>query len=485
MKAGHGNLNESTSAFSSIWRSSPIDLHIYNGYDMNNIKRERVSDTTAMSIPSDDEIRKILVDRIDVRRQSVGIVVGVIEGNEKRVIPYGHLDVDDPRPLNGDTIFEIGSITKVFTRLLLADMAQRGEVALNDPASKYLPSKVRMPERNGRVITLIDLVTHTSGLPREAGNMIYTDTGNPYADYTIGQLYDFLSNYSLKRDIGSEREYSNLGFGLLGHVLARKADSDYESLVRSRICVPLGMNDTRIIFTPDMKKRLAAGHDPGLTFVENWDFPALPGFGALRSTVNDLLIFLSAHLDPIGSPLEPAITYAQRKVPGPAGQEGMDMNLGWGISKINGKEICWHNGGTGGYCSWTGFSPADRAGVVVLSNTGWLVDDIAFHLLDADYPLAKPPSEHTEIEVDTGLYDSYIGTYKVGPDFALTVSCDGDRLFSKATGMAKYEIYPESEHDFFYKVMDAQITFVTGDDGYASELILHIDRSDDHLKRVD
>jgi hypothetical protein len=75
--------------------------------------------------------------------------------------------------------------------------------------------------------------------------------------------------------------------------------------------------------------------------------------------------------------------------------------------------------------------------------------------------------------------------YKVGPDFAMTVSRDGDRLFCKATGMAKYEIFPESERDFFYKVMDAQITFVTGDDGYASELILHIDRSDDHLKRVE
>jgi CubicO group peptidase (beta-lactamase class C family) len=411
-----------------------------------------------MSIPSDDKIREILIDRIDVRRQSVGIVAGVIENKEKRVIPYSHLDMDDSRHLNGDTVFEIGSITKVFTKLLLADMAQRGEVSVDDPVSKYLPSTVRMPERNGRVITLIDLATHSSGLPREAGNMSYTDTGNPYADYTIEQLYEFLSNYSLTRDIGSEREYSNLGFGLLGHALARRVDTDYESLVYSRICAPLGMNNTRITFTPDMKERLAAGHDPGLTFVENWDFPALPGFGALRSTVNDLLIFLSAHINPTGSPLSLAITYARQKVPRPVGQEGMEGNLGWGISKINGKEIYWHNGGTGGYCAWAGFNPS---------------------------LLAKPPSEHTEIKIDTGLYDFYTGMYKVGPDFALTVSREGDHLFSKATGMAKYEIFPESEHDFFYKVMDAQITFITGDDGYASELILHIDRSDDHLKRVE
>ncbi|HEY94326.1 MAG TPA: serine hydrolase [Dehalococcoidia bacterium] len=438
-----------------------------------------------MNILPDDEIREILVDRIDVRRQSVGIVVGVIEYNEKRVIPYGHLEVGDPRSLNGDTVFEIGSITKVFTKLLLADMTQRGEVFLDDPVGKYLPSTVRMPERNGHAITLIDLATHTSGLPREPANMSYTDTGNPYADYTIEQLYEFLSNYSLTRDIDSEREYSNLGFGLLGHALARRADIDYESLVYSRICAPLGMNNTRITFTQDMKKLFAAGHDPGLTFVENWDFPALPGFGALRSTVNDLLIFLSVHLDPTDTSLEPAITYAQEKVPRPAGREGMEVNLGWGKSKINGKQICWHSGGTGGYCSWAGFDPGAHTGVVVLSNTGWLVDDIGFHLLDTNSPLAKPPSEHTEIKINIGLYDLYIGTYKVGPDFALTVSREGEHLFSKATGMAKYEIFPESEQDFFYKVMDAQITFVTGDDGYATELILHIDRSTDHLKRVE
>ena len=215
------------------------------------------------------------------------------------------------------------------------------------------------------------------------------------------------------------------------------------------------------------------------------DFPALPGFGALRSTVNDLLIFLSAHLDTTSSSLESAITYAQREVPRPAGQEDMELKLGWGIFKRDGKKILLHDGGTGGYCSWIGFNPGDRAGVVVLSNTGWLVNDIGFHLLDTDFPLAKAPSEYTEIKVDCSIYDFYVGTYKVGPDFALTVSRDGDHLFSKATGMAKYEIFPESEHDFFYKVMDAQITFVTGDDDYATELILHIDRSDDHLKRVE
>ena len=180
------------------------------------------------AMPTDSEIRQILFDRIDVQHQSVGIVVGVIGPEGRRVIAYGQLEKSDPRPLSGDTVFEIGSMTKVFTSLLLAGMVQRGEVALDDPVAKYLPAKVKMPERNGRQITLVDLSTHTSGLPRLPTNMKPADPNNPYADYTVEQLYQFLSRYQLTRDIGSQYEYSNLGGGLLGHVLALRAGMSYK-----------------------------------------------------------------------------------------------------------------------------------------------------------------------------------------------------------------------------------------------------------------
>ena len=154
--------------------------------------------------PSNDEIRKILIERIDTFHQGVGIVVGVIGGHGRRIITYGSLEKGDPRPLNGDTIFEIGSVTKVFTSLLLSDMVQRGEVTLADPVAKYLPPEVKVPERGGRVITLVDLSTHTSGLPRLPTNFKPKDPANPYADYTVEQLYQFLSTYQLTRDIGSQ-----------------------------------------------------------------------------------------------------------------------------------------------------------------------------------------------------------------------------------------------------------------------------------------
>jgi len=312
---------------------------------MNNMNKKVVGppNTASTPVPTDAEICKILVERVDVQHKSVGIVAGVIGKNERRVIAHGHLDVGDPRPLNGDTVFEIGSITKLFTSLLLTDMAQRGLISLDDPVARYLPSTVRMPERNGRAITLVDLATHTSGLPRMPENFNPRNPNNPYNDYTVELLYQFLSNYSLTRDIGSQFEYSNLGYGILGLALARRADMDYESLVRSRICVLLGMNDTQITLTPEMKARLAVCHDDPLKPVVNWGVPALAGCGALRSTVNDLLIFLSANLGLTRSPLAPAMA-AQLKLRRPDRQGGKETGLGWTISSSNGKEFIWHNG---------------------------------------------------------------------------------------------------------------------------------------------
>jgi len=455
-------------------------------YNINMKKRDVGSqNATLTTMPSDAEIRKILIDRVDVQNKSVGIVVGIIGSKERRVISYGHLDVGDPRPLNGDTVFEIGSITKVFTSLLLADMVQRGEVSLDDPVARYLPSTVKVPERNGRKITLVDLAAHTSGLPRYPGNLYRTNPKNPFADYTVEQLYECLSSCQLQWDIGSKCEYCNLlGVGLLGHVLERIADMDYESLVRSRICAPLSMNDTRITLTPEMKARLAVGHDVTLKPTENWDLPTFAGAGALRSTVNDLFIFLSANLGFTMSPLAPAMA-AQLKVRHrPAGPDPRDYYcLGWGISVTNDKEVICHSGGTGGYCTWAGYDAGTRVGVVALSNTTFHhVDDIGIHLLDPGFPLGKL---HTEVKVDTGLYDAYVGKYQLRPDFIIAVSREGDRLFSQATGEPKFQLFPESDRDYFYKDMEAQITFVTGDEGRATELVIHQFGKDDRLKRVE
>ncbi len=442
--------------------------------------------STIPPVPSDGEIRKILVERIDKDHQSVGIVVGILEPTGRRVVAYGSLTKDDKRPLNGDTVFEIGSVTKVFTSLLLADMVQRREVALTDPVAKYLPPEVKMPERGGRQITLEDLATHTSGLPRMPSNFTPKDPANPYADYSVEQMYQFLSHYQLPRDIGSQYEYSNLGGGLLGHVLARRAGMSYEELVRSRICEPLQMKSTGITLSPDMKARLAAGHNQDLEQVANWDLPTFAGAGALRSTANDLLNFLAANLGYTKSPLAPAMA-AMLAVRRPTGMPGTEIALGWHVTTRDGQEVIWHNGGTGGYRSFIGFDPKSRIGVVALSNTSTAagVDDIGRHLLNTSSPLWTPPKPRTEVAVDPKLFDGYVGLYQLAPNFILTVTREGNQFFVQATGQPKAQVFAEGAKDFFYKVVDAQITFQTDAQGKATGLVLHQNGRDMPAKRIE
>jgi serine-type D-Ala-D-Ala carboxypeptidase/endopeptidase len=438
----------------------------------------------SLPVPGNDEIREILVKRIDQQKQAAGIVVGVIEPNGRRVIAYGNLTNGNlangnPGTVDGDTIFEIGSVTKVFTSLLLADMVARKEVTLDDPAAKYLPANVKMPERSGKSITLLDLSMHTSGLPRLPSNLKPKDPFNPYAGYSVDDLYQFLSSYTLPRDPGSEVEYSNLGAGLLGHLLACRAGTDYESLIGTRITEPLHMPDTAITLSSSMEQRMATGHNALLAPVANWDLPTLAGAGALRSSVNDLLTFLEAFLGYKESPLAPAMK-AMLEVRRPVGKTKFEIALGWNILG----ERVWHDGGTGGFCSWVAYDPKERTGAVVLSNAFTLsgVVDIGIHLLNPKAPLAnpEPPKQHTGIPIDPKLLDNYTGRYQL-PDRILEITRDGDRLFAQGSAQVngqpivgpKFEMGAESEKNFFVKVTGSQITFETGPDGRATSLIMH------------
>jgi D-alanyl-D-alanine-carboxypeptidase/D-alanyl-D-alanine-endopeptidase len=442
----------------------------------------------AAPMPSDAEIHKILADRIGAENLGIGMVVGIVDAKGRRIIAYGSLAKDDKRPLNGDTVYEIGSMTKVFTSLVLMDMARKEEVSLTDPVSKYLPATVKVPERNGKKITLQDLSTQSSGLPRLPTNFTPKDQANPYADYTPEKLYEFLSSYQLTRDIGSQYEYSNVGVGLLGQALTQRAGSDYETMVRSRILEPLGMNNTRVKLTQEMQARLAIGHGAALSVAPNWDLDALAGAGALRSSANDMLTFLAANLGYTKTPLAAAME-EEVSIRRPAGSPDMQIAYAWHIQTKNGNSIVWHNGGTGGYRSYMGFNPATRVGVVVLSNssTDAAPDDVGRHLLDASYPLDKvePIKEHKEITIDTKVFDNYVGTYQLAPSAIMTISRDGYQFFTQLTGQGKIQIYPESDRKFFLKLVDAQLTFDTDAQGKATQVTLHQNGRDMPAKRID
>ena len=319
------------------------------------------------------EIRDMLVQFVDVQHKANAIVVGVITKHGQEVIGYGKFDSDDPRVPDGETIFEIGSVTKVFTALLLSDMALRGEVKLTDPVSKYLPASVHVPERNSKQITLLDLATHYSGLPRMPNNY--------NAEYSVEQMYDFLSHYTLTRDPGAKYEYSNFGAGLLGQVLALRAGTNYETLLHDRITQPLGMNHTAMRLTPEMEANLIAGYAGG-TKARSIEVSALKGAGAIRSDVDDMLIFLAANMGLIQTPLRPAMKKMLSVHRGVS--PGVRIAMGWHIA--NG--VVCHNGGTNGYHAYVGFEPHRKGGVVVLSNSTAFTDDIGQRVLD--YPMTAP-----------------------------------------------------------------------------------------------
>ena len=336
---------------------------------------------------TEEEVRAILADRIERAKRSVGIVVGLVDADGTTVVGHGRRGLDDPLTPDGDTVFEIGSVSKVFTATLLADMAASGEVEIEAPAASYLPDSVDMPGEINDPITLYHLTTHTSGLPRMPDNFAPADPNNPYADYSVQQMYDFFSAHELSRAPGETVEYSNLAVGLLGHILAEASGLDYESLVKERITGPLEMNDTRVTLSTDMRTRLAAGHKFDLRPAANWDILTLAGAGGLRSTVNDMLRFVAANLGLTATELAPAMANAHKPREN-MGPEGMQVGLGWLNTSQHGLAITWHNGQTGGYHSFVGFDKEHGKGVVVLSNAESSIDDIGFHLLDPRFELA-------------------------------------------------------------------------------------------------
>ncbi len=335
--------------------------------------------TVPTRLATPKEIQDILAERIDKQHKSDGIVVGVISNRGREIIGYGKFDKKDPRPVDGETVFEIGSISKVFTSLLLSDMVLKGEVSLSDPVAKYLPPSVHVPSRNGKQITLLDLSTHHSGLPRDPNN-------HGRGDYTPEQLYDFLNGYTLTRDPGEKYEYSNLAAGLLSYVLSLKAGTSYADLLRTRITAPLHLDHTSTVLTPAMQANLTPGHYANFGIATPISTDVLQGAGAIRSTADDLLIFLAANMGLIKTPLEPAMKN-MLSVRRSIGDPNIEIALAW-LVFLGPNEMIGHGGQTTGYQTFIGFEPRRKVGIVLLSNSAERIDDLARPILD--HPLTGP-----------------------------------------------------------------------------------------------
>ncbi len=358
--------------------------------------------------PLDDAaIAALLKDFVDVKKQSIGVSVGILTPTGRRVVSHGVLDATDPRPVAADTVFDIASVTKSFTGLLLADAVRRGEVTLTDPVAKFLPNDVRMPQRGGRQITLVDLATHTSGLPFELPDTNDRAILARAATDPMGPLYDLLRTTELSADIGSEFAYSNLGYGLLGEALARRAGVSYIELLRRRILRPLKMADTGLDLTPVQRNRRALGHLENLAPAPEWNKPWARAAGGLKSTVHDLSNYVSALAGLTRSPLATAMA-AMRATLRPAPTLGGEWGVGVQVIPDRGRPI-FANGGIGpGFAAIIAFDPATRTGVVALSNARPQPADLALHILRPSRPLIPPPPP---AGAPDPVLDRFVGRY--------------------------------------------------------------------------
>lgn len=433
-----------------------------------------------ISLTPSDRIPKDLREHIKQRIEQgygVGIIVGVIDAEGVEYFSHGAMSPSGGT-IDEHTLFEIGSITKVFTGILLADAVARGEAAFGDPVRNYLPAGAVVPSRGGKEITLRELVTHRSGLPRMPDNFDPKDQDDPYADYTGALMLDFLAKHELQRDIGSQYEYSNLGAGLLGYALAQRAGTIYEKLITERVLQPLGMKETAITLTEAQKGRLAVGHSAGKP-VKNWHLDALAGAGALRSTAADMLRFLSANMGLMETPLLTTLqgAYLERNE---TTEKDLFVAFGWHIWNRHGTTIVWHNGGTGGYRSWCGFVPERQTGVVVLTNSDDDSDDVGLHLLERKWEL-KTLRQMVKVEAKDLV--ELNGYYELAPGTILHVTSENDQLYVQLTGQDRFPVFPESKEKFFWKIVDAQLTFVRGADGKVDHVVLH-QNGDRQAKRL-
>jgi len=350
-----------------------------------------------------DKIKSFIDALVDKNKTNAAIAIGFIDPNGTQFYGHGKVSNTNTATVDQNTIFAIGSITKVFTTTLLADMVNQDLVKLSDPIEKYLPSNIKIPQYNGQKITLEDLATHTSGLSNFPSN--YCTSFDPTStafqhsiqyrkdlmdctkNYTFDQFYQALSNTSLSREPGSKFEYSNFGIGLLGHILTLKSNmSSYDELLSKRILDVLDMNSTGIGLSDSQKSRLAIGHFNGGQELPTWNAsnPIAPG-PALHSTVCDMLKFLSANMGLIKTKLDDAIQESHlirhstnhllpNDEPASFNTGNFDTNklgfyvgLGWMITTNFGQEIVWHSGSTpDGYNAFMVFNPAKERGIVIL-----------------------------------------------------------------------------------------------------------------------
>jgi CubicO group peptidase (beta-lactamase class C family) len=427
----------------------------------------------AAGLPADADIRSLLEQHVQAMagpEGGMGIVVGVLDEKGPRVVAYGDTGGATRRPLNGDTVFEIASVSKVFTALLLADMVRSGDLSLTDPVAKHLR------DSDGLSMTLADLATHTAGLPFMPADLSSLLEA-PASRVSRKELYAFIAAQPASDGVGSRWSYSNLGYWVLQEVISARAGADFEQAMQRRVLTPLGLRSTSVTWSPELKARGATGHDaalrPAPDIASLSVFNLMPAAGSMVSTPNDLLEFLDVAIGYEDSKLTPSIA-ALLQTRRPAG--GHEQALGWMIIGAGEDAIVFHDGASFGFSSSLAWQPQRRVGVVVLANQTTAAAGIARHLLQPGTPLEKPKrARRTQITLDAAILDRYVGRYDMGEEGVVVIGREGALLtieLPDSWGLPKLQLHAEKEREFFATLLPLQATFEVDASGRVTRMLV-------------
>jgi serine-type D-Ala-D-Ala carboxypeptidase/endopeptidase len=381
------------------------------------------------------------------------IVTGERIGGEVRYALAGKApEAGEAKP--EQLVFEIGSITKVFTGLLLAQAVVDKKVTLETTIGSLLEGKVKFADPRVAAITLKQLATHSSGLPRMPDNAALGALEyDPYANYDEALLLKYLASARLDGEESLTPSYSNLGMGLLGHLLGGVYQTSWDAAVAEKICLPLGMEDTAS--QPDAKLPRAVPHD-GEKETKPWHMAALAGCGALRSTAADLMKFGEALLHPDQTPLKDAFALAlqpQADAPSLGGQIGLGVLMG----KFDGDAALHHDGGTGGFCSGLQVIPAKGIVRVVLINNNTLAGNEVIAGPSTTRPV--DPAAQKEVPLSADVMKQYPGLYILDRDSRFIVKLVEGSLHVKLTGQVFLRLFAKAPDRFFMKAVAAEVAF--------------------------
>ena len=412
-----------------------------------------------------------------------GIAVAWVDAQGVQFFQAGHFARTDDRPITADTQFEIGSITKVFTALLLAESERAGKVSRDDPVTKYLKvatdheGLARLEE-----ITLLMLATHTSGLPRLPPGFVPADMRDPYADLTQEKLLAALAKSAGTVKAPAEYSYSNYGAAVLGQALAAAWGQSYAEALRQHVLDPLGLPQTALgVPGAAAPAEFAPGHDEKGAPVPHWTCDAIAPAGALRSSAREMARFLQACLGLRATPLAASLAATERPQRPLVGLVG-SIGLGWHLTGDQ-SPIIWHNGGTGGFRSFIGFEPKAKRGVVVLVNCGQGPDGLAMGWLRADQPKETPATPAGNAAAASGSLKDYLGNYPLAPMFVMAVTTADGKLFVQATGQPQLQLLPAGPDHFKVKDVEAEVMFERAPAGGVVALILRQNGMDQRAAR--